>query len=215
MVARAASGTLAGSTSGSWTSIHKDAASSDFSRFGRHPSGCPTRTTLSRPSRGRTEPSVVRSPQFRDRGGHGRAVGGDYRNVAKGASGRAARDDSLLVQGPHVKREVRGLSGLNCVACVGGPCARLARRDLCARAPSLTSVHDPRVGSGAGDMMFDGVIPLGEALRPLSLSGPSTDWWRAGVCREPAAAICVTRGLARTEEAHAGANASSPSSRSV
>jgi hypothetical protein len=33
---------------------------------------------------------------------------------------------------------------------------------LCARAPSLTSVHDPRVGSGAGDVMFDGVIPLGK-----------------------------------------------------
>ena len=47
MGARAASGTLAGSTSGSWTSIHKGAASSDFSRFGRHPSGRPTRTTLS------------------------------------------------------------------------------------------------------------------------------------------------------------------------
>jgi hypothetical protein len=45
---------------------------------------------------------------------------------------------------------------------------------LCARAPSLTSVHDPRVGSGAGDMMFDGVIPLGEALRPLNLSRRST-----------------------------------------
>ena len=56
----------------------------------------------------------------------------------------------------------------------GGACARLMVRVVCARAPSLTSVHDPRVGSGAGDMMFDGVIPLGEALRPLGLSGPST-----------------------------------------
>jgi hypothetical protein len=26
----------------------------------------------------------------------------------------------------------------------------------------------------AGDKMFDGVIPLGEALRPLNLSRPST-----------------------------------------
>jgi len=42
-------------------------------------------------------------------------------------------------------------------------------RVVCARAPSLTSVRDPRVGSGAGDMMFDGVIPLGEALRPRSI----------------------------------------------
>ena len=31
---------------------------------------------------------------------------------------------------------------------------------LCARAPSLTSVHDPG-WLRAGDMMFDGVIPLG------------------------------------------------------
>jgi hypothetical protein len=44
----------------------------------------------------------------------------------------------------------------------------------CARAPGLTLVRDPRVGSGAGDEMFDGVIPLGEALRPLDLSRPST-----------------------------------------
>lgn len=47
-------------------------------------------------------------------------------------------------------------------------------------------------------MMFDGVIPLGEALRPLGLSGPSTWAWRAGGCGEPAAAICVMKGLART-----------------
>ncbi len=45
---------------------------------------------------------------------------------------------------------------------------------VCARAPSLTSAHDPRVGSGAGDKMLDGVIPLGEALRPLDLSRPFT-----------------------------------------
>ena len=54
----------------------------------------------------------------------------------------------------------------------GGPWACWIRR--CARAPGLTSVRDPRVGSGAGDEMFDGVIPLGEALRPLDLSRPST-----------------------------------------
>ena len=52
--------------------------------------------------------------------------------------------------------------------------SRVRVRVLCARAPSLTSVHDRRVGSGVGDMMCDGVIPLGEALRPLGLSGPST-----------------------------------------
>src|SRR5215204_6412307 len=50
----------------------------------------------------------------------------------------------------------------------------------CARAPSLISVHGPgwlRVG----DMMGDGVIPQ-TALRPLGLSGPSTNRWR----QEPA-----------------------------
>src|SRR6516225_12288382 len=46
MGAPVAAGTLAGSTSGSWTSIH-NAASCDFSRFGRHPSGRPSRTNLS------------------------------------------------------------------------------------------------------------------------------------------------------------------------
>ena len=80
---------------------------------------------------------------------------------------------SLLVQGTRVKRWGPRLSGVE-LRFVGGACARLVVRCLCARAPSLTSVRDPRVGSGAGDMMFDGVIPLGEALRPLGLSGPST-----------------------------------------
>ena len=56
---------------------------------------------------------------------------------------------------------------------VGGACAWLVVLVLCARAPGLTSVHDPG-WLRAGDMMFDGVIPLGEALRPLGLSGPST-----------------------------------------
>ena len=52
---------------------------------------------------------------------------------------------------------------------MGGACARLAVLVVCARAPSLISVHD----SGwfrVGDMMVDGVvIPLGGALRPLGL----------------------------------------------
>jgi hypothetical protein len=38
--------------------------------------------------------------------------------------------------------------------------------------------RDPRLGSGVGDMLFDGVIPLGEALRALGLSGPSITLWR-------------------------------------
>jgi hypothetical protein len=130
------------------------------------------------------------------------------------------RDDlpgcSLLVQGPHVKAKSR-VDMVELLPCGGGPCARLAgQRIVCARAPSLTSVHDPRVGCGVGDMMCDGVIPLGEALRPLGLSGPATHWWwQAGACREPAAAIGVMRGVARTVKDHAGASASCPSSRSV
>ena len=50
----------------------------------------------------------------------------------------------------------------------GGACARLGIRVVCARALSLISVHDPYL-LGAGDMMVGGVIPLGEALRPLGL----------------------------------------------
>jgi hypothetical protein len=80
----------------------------------------------------------------------------------------------------------------------GGACARLLVRVVCARAPSLTSVHDSRVGSGAGDMMFDGVIPLGEALRPLGLSGPSTRTWRQESVGSRPRRIWLTRGLART-----------------
>ena len=103
---------------------------------------------------------------------------------------------SLLVRGP-ASSAGSGVVGLNCRS-TGGACARSREHALCARAPSLTSVRDPRVGCGAGDMMFDRVIPLGEALRPLGLSGPSTWAWRAGGCGEPAAAICVMKGLART-----------------
>jgi hypothetical protein len=44
----------------------------------------------------------------------------------------------------------------------------LVLRVVCARAPSLISVRDPEL-LRIGDMMVDGVIPLGEALRPLCL----------------------------------------------
>jgi hypothetical protein len=64
-------------------------------------------------------------------------------------------------------------------------------------------------------MMCDGVIPLVQALRPLGLSGPSTRAWRQEGAGSRPRRICVTRGLARTGKPHAGANASSPSSRSV
>jgi len=57
-------------------------------------------------------------------------------------------------------------------------------------------------------MMCDGVIPLGEALRPLDLSGPATSSWRQESFGSRPRRICVTRGLARTGKPHAGANAS-------
>jgi hypothetical protein len=44
------------------------------------------------------------------------------------------------------------------------------------------------VGSRVGDVMFDGVIPLGEALRPLDLSRPSTGGGGGSSRRELAAA---------------------------
>jgi hypothetical protein len=51
---------------------------------------------------------------------------------------------------------------------LGGAWGWLGVWVVCARAPSLISVRDP-VLHRAGDMMVDGVIPLGEALRPLGL----------------------------------------------
>src|SRR6202035_353444 len=81
----------------------------------------------------------------------------------------------------------------------GGACARLRVGVLCARAPSLTSVRDPG-WCRAGGMMFDGVIPLGEALRPLGLLRPSTTAWRQENAGSRPRRICVTRGLARTGE---------------
>ncbi len=59
------------------------------------------------------------------------------------------------------------MGGWDCIA-FGGAWGRLAVRVVCARAPSRISVHDPG-GVRVGDMMVDGVIPLGEALRPLGL----------------------------------------------
>jgi hypothetical protein len=51
---------------------------------------------------------------------------------------------------------------------VGGPWARWVMEHGSARALSLISVRDPEL-LGVGDMMVGGVIPLGEALRPLGL----------------------------------------------
>jgi hypothetical protein len=69
-------------------------------------------------------------------------------------------------------------------------------RVLCARAPGLFSVRDP--GVRVGDMMVGGVIPLGEALRPLGLSGPSTWSWRQEYAGSRPRCIGDGEGLART-----------------
>jgi hypothetical protein len=78
----------------------------------------------------------------------------------------------------------------------GGACARWRGWVLCARAPGLTSVRDPG-WLRAGDMMFDGVTPLGEALRPLDLSRPSTVRWRQRGFGSWPRRICVSEGLTR------------------
>ena len=70
------------------------------------------------------------------------------------------------MQGPAVKAG-SGLKGGTPVVLVG--CGRGGwGSGVCARAPSLILVRDPGL-SRVGDMMVDGVIPLGEALRPLGL----------------------------------------------
>ena len=81
-------------------------------------------------------------------------------------SGRPVRAPCLLIRPADVNCRSRSIA-------LGGERGRVGIW-CCARAPGLTLVRDPRVGSGAGDEMFDGVIPLGEALRPLDLSRPST-----------------------------------------
>jgi len=72
---------------------------------------------------------------------------------------------ALLVPALGVKRPPPRLRG-RCVGVFGGTGLRAGARPY----------FGPRLGVGSrvGDKMFDGVIPLGEALRPLDLSGPST-----------------------------------------
>lgn len=57
---------------------------------------------------------------------------------------------------------------MNC-GWVGAACARPGLRGLCARAPSLMSVHDPR-SLQARDLMSDDVVPRGEALNRAGVS---------------------------------------------
>jgi hypothetical protein len=108
---------------------------------------------------------------------------------------RRARPLSLTCAGPPRQAQGPGCRGELRLA--GGSCARLVVRIVCARAPSLTSVHDPG-WLRAGDMMCDGVIPLGEAVRPLGLSGPSTRWWRRESAGSRPRRIGVIKGCART-----------------
>jgi hypothetical protein len=98
-----------------------------------------------------------------------------------------------VVKASMVRRVVKASHGST-----GGPWACWLRQ-LCARAPGLTSVRGPGFW-WAGDEMFDGVIPLGEALRPLDLSRRST----RVACRQQdfgswPRRIGVSEGLARAK----------------
>jgi hypothetical protein len=64
---------------------------------------------------------------------------------------------------------------------------------------SLISVHDPG-WLRAGEMVVDGVIALGEAVRRLGLWRPSTRAWRQGLVGSWPRRIGVTEGLARARE---------------
>ena len=85
--------------------------------------------------------------------------------------------------------------GLAAVA-AGGACARLTVWVRCARTPSRISVHD-RAVRPAGDMMVDGVIPLGGAVRPLGRWRPSTRTWRQDDAGSRPRCIGVSEGCAR------------------
>ena len=104
-----------------------------------------------------------------------------------------------LYEQPALRAEI-GVLGV--VVAPGGPWAGWIERIVCARAPSLTSVLVPGLAPG-GDKMFDGVIPLGEALRPLSLSRRSTR--RRPTCRQNDAGsrprrIGMRKGLTRAND---------------
>ena len=119
--------------------------------------------------------------------------------LVRGAMSERSHSSSslpLTCAGTPRQAQVHGVVGGE-LRLAGGACAGLVVRVVCARAPSLTSVHDPGWFRG-GDMMFDGVIPLGEALRPLCLSGPSTGWWRREHAGSRPRRICVMKGFART-----------------
>ena len=94
-------------------------------------------------------------------------------------------------------RQALDLLACGLTACsAGGACARLMVWVRCARTPSRISVHD-RAVRPAGDMMVDGVIPLGGALRPLGRWRPSTRTWRQDDAGSRPRCIGVSEGCAR------------------
>jgi hypothetical protein len=101
MVAPVASGTLAGSPSVSWASIHKEAAHSDFSRFRRHPPGRMARTTLTTVA----ESDIVVGHDFRNREkqqlGDRRHRGCEIRSSVRE---RRRREPAVVCQQPSVVR---------------------------------------------------------------------------------------------------------------
>jgi hypothetical protein len=127
------------------------------------------------------------------------SLAGRPTRMARGESGvNEGRETTRDLAAPYLcrARASSAGSGLTGHERTGGACARLVVRVVCARAPSLTSVHDP-VWLRAGDMMVDGVIPLGQALRPLGLSGPSTRAWRQERAGSRPRRIGVSEGCAR------------------
>ena len=141
----------------------------------------------------RTDPRLSLIPTAADAAATVTRPGGCSTLPATHRSMRRTRSSRRLLTYPAV-----GLSRAAMGNSAGRPWACWMWR--CARAPGLTLVHDPRVGSGAGDEMFDGVIPLGEALRPLDLSRPST----RVACRQQSFGsqprrIGVSEGLTRAE----------------
>ena len=93
-------------------------------------------------------------PQLRPVRGHAQPDSG--RRASRVASRAWFSLGRLTCAGGPCQAHGPGLIVGIAVWCRGGAWAWLVVRGVCARAPSLTSVHDPRVGSGAGDKMFDG-----------------------------------------------------------
>ena len=104
MGAPVASGTLAGSTSGSWARIHKDAARSDFSPFRRHPPGARL-AQLCRPSRSPTSSSGTTSATARTSSSRSASTGVRASSISTHSPARrSARSRSWRSDTPSVGR---------------------------------------------------------------------------------------------------------------